>query len=68
MSATITPNTTTTATPGYAQYCSNRLPCGICKLMQTACPLSVNSWGTTWKNPYEVTSVNFTKEGIDDRH
>ena len=35
--------------------CTNRLPCGICRLMQTACPLAVKLYDVTWKNPYEVT-------------
>ena len=53
---------TTTSTDGYTQYCSNKLPCGICRLMQAACPLNAKSWDTTWKNPYEVTCVNYGKE------
>lgn len=35
-------------------FCTNRLPCGICRLMQTACPLAVK--------PYDVTWTNFKKD------
>lgn len=40
--------------------CTNRLPCGICRLMQAACPLAVKPYDVTWENrvqvvPYEVT-------------
>ena len=34
--------------------CTNRLPCGICSIMKTACPLDVK--------PYDVTIVNYAKE------
>ena len=54
-------NTTTTKTTGYTQYCSNKLPCGICSLMQAACPINVKSWDTTSKNPYDVTIVDYGK-------
>lgn len=42
--------------------CTNRLPCGVCRLMQMMCPLAVKPYDVTvtpydvtWKNPYEVT-------------
>lgn len=35
--------------------CTNRLPCGVCRLMQMMCPLAVNTYDVKWKNPYEVT-------------
>ena len=28
------------------QRCANRLPCGVCRLMQMPCPLGVNSYRT----------------------
>ena len=43
-------------------FCANRLPCGVCRLMQMMCPLAVKPYDVTvtpndvtWKNPYEVT-------------
>lgn len=40
--------------------CTNRLPCGVCRLMQMMCPLAVKPYDVTWVNrvqvvPYEVT-------------
>ena len=55
-------NTTKTKTTGYTQDCANKLPCGICRLMQTACLLNAKSWDTTSKNPYYVTIVDYGKE------
>ena len=38
------------------QYCANRLPCGVCRLMQMPCPLVVNSSpDITWKDFNKVT-------------
>ena len=34
--------------------CTNRLPCGICSIMKTACPLDIM--------PYEVVITNYGKE------
>ena len=45
---------TTWATNAYT-LCPNRLPCGICRLMQATCPLNVKSYDVTWNVPYEVT-------------
>lgn len=39
--------------------CTNRLPCGICVIMKTVCPLNVN--------PYEVTVVNYGKEAENEK-
>ena len=47
-------SSTTWATNGWT-YCTNRLPCGFCRLMQIMCPLDVKPCDVTWKNPYEVT-------------
>ncbi len=30
--------------------CVNRLPCGICRLMQMACPLAMHPCDVTWTN------------------
>ena len=39
------PNTT------YWQYCANRLPCGVCRLTSTICPLWNGSQiGITWND------------------
>lgn len=51
-------NTTTTGTGGlYSNYCTNRLPCGICRIMMCQCPV-FNGCGInpvpTW-NPNEIT-------------
>ena len=45
---------TTWATNTYT-LCTNRLPCGICRLMQVICPLNVKSYDVTWNVPHEVT-------------
>ena len=49
---------TTTGTGGlYSNYCANRLPCGICRIMMCQCPV-FNGCGITpvptW-NPNEIT-------------
>lgn len=36
-------------------FCANRLPCGICRLMQAICPMNVKPYDVTWNVPYEVT-------------
>ena len=54
-------SSTTWATSEWT-FCANRLPCGICRLMQTMCPLSVKPYDVTWKNPYEVTCKVETQE------
>ena len=35
--------------------CTNRLPCGVCRLMQTMRPLAMKPYDVTWKNPCKVT-------------
>ena len=46
----------TTAWPTTAwTFCANRLPCGMCRLMQMMCPLAVKPYDVTWENPYKVT-------------
>jgi hypothetical protein len=42
--------------------CTNRLPCGVCRLTQMMCPLAVKPYDVTWKNPYEVTCKAEAKE------
>lgn len=38
------------------RVCTNRLPCGVCRLMQTPCPLGVNSYpDMRWKDFNNVT-------------
>ena len=49
-----TTGTGTTSTT-YNQSCANRLPCGVCRLMYTMCPLQQNwtvhpTW--SWKTNY----------------
>ena len=55
MAETITNMTTGTGSL-YSNYCYNRLPCGVCRIMMCQCP--VNGYGgdyvPTW-NPNEVT-------------
>lgn len=49
MNDTNTTKTTQTYTiPNYT-FCGNRLPCGVCKLMQSMCPVYYGA------NPWEVT-------------
>ena len=43
-------NTTTTGTgtvSSYTNYCAHRLPCGLCRLMMTSCPLFTGC-GVQW--------------------
>ena len=35
--------------------CTNRLPCGVCRLMQIMCPLSVKPYDVTWTDFNKVT-------------
>ena len=28
---------------GYADFCGNRLPCGICRLLMTQCPVTTQT-------------------------
>lgn len=45
-------------------FCANRLPCGICRLMQIACPLAGTPYiDVTWKNPYKVTCKAEVQDG-----
>ncbi len=46
-----------TGTPtafSHSNYCENRLPCGVCRLTNSICPIgsgcgqSPNPWGITW--------------------
>lgn len=53
-------NTGTTAS--YSNYCGNRLPCGICRLMMSVCPIGgqptvVPTWEITC-NPNAMTTVS----------
>lgn len=50
---TLNPNTITTvyppptsSEPNYYQYCGNRLPCGVCRLTNSICPLE-GGWKIT---------------------
>ena len=39
-----------TANYAYSSYCANRLPCGLCRLMMSVCPLSSGvSFEPTWQ-------------------
>lgn len=71
-----TDNTISTASPSgsYSNNCSNRLPCGICRLTMTICPMWNGQWrynGTIW-DPTKVTctptahnNADFTKGSTD---
>ena len=39
----------------YTNYCSSRLPCGICRLTNAICPMWNSSVMPTWSPMYEVT-------------
>lgn len=41
-------STTTTRATSEWTVCTNRLPCGVCRLMQMMCPLSVKPYDVTW--------------------
>ena len=61
----------------YTNYCSYRLPCGICQRTNSICPLSDGTWTPTWtsvtsawqdpisQTPYTTTSAK--SEGKDDK-
>ena len=42
-------SSTTWATSEWT-VCANRLPCGVCRLMQIMCPLAVKPYDVTWTN------------------
>lgn len=52
---TLNVGSSTTWATSEMTVCTNRLPCGVCQLMQKMCPLAVKPYDVTWKNPYEVT-------------
>ena len=59
-------NTTGTSTCGYKPYinnCIHRLPCGLCTLLRTLCPLE--NAGTVDINWNEVT-CQMAEEGSED--
>ena len=35
----------------YTNYCVDRLPCGLCRLTNSICPLSGGEWKPTWGTP-----------------
>lgn len=42
-------NTTTTSQSFiYGNYCANRLPCGVCRLLNAQCPMAWGSPNITW--------------------
>lgn len=47
-------SSTTWATSEWT-FCTNRLPCGICRLMQMMCPLATKPYDVTWTNPCKMT-------------
>ena len=47
---------TTYDTQSYAQYCTNRLPCGYCRLMSSMCPLVPCGPSITWTYPINESS------------
>ena len=55
-------NTITTTPNNYNEYCGNRLPCGICRLTNTICPLNAMP---TWTS-CTTTSSSFSEKGTED--
>ena len=43
---TYVPPGSTALDPNYSQYCGNRLPCGVCRLTNSICPLE-GGWKIT---------------------
>lgn len=58
----------------YTNYCSYRLPCGICQRTNSVCPLNGGTWTPTWtsatsvwqgpisQTPYTTTSAKSEEE------
>lgn len=57
----------------YTNYCSYRLPCGICQKTNSICPLSggtLASVTSAWRDPISQTPYTTTSaksEGKDDK-
>ena len=48
----------------YTNYCSYRLPCGICQRTNSICPLSGNG---TWTPTWEVTCNTAASTGSEEK-
>ena len=42
----------------YSLYCSNRLPCGICRLTNSQCPKCFVGTDITWNNKVTNATVD----------
>ena len=54
----------------YTNYCVDRLPCGLCRLTNSICPLSGYEWKPTWGTQTcgtYCTAGTVMKERADDR-
>ena len=41
-------NQSQTCGENYSQFCFNRLPCGLCRLTNTMCPMQSNMTDVSW--------------------
>ena len=58
---TITTTGTGTTSTTYYGECPNKLPCGICRLTMSACPLwSGYEWRPAWRGGWDTTPVYCT--------
>lgn len=62
MSYTPTENGTGTCAITDFNYCMYRLPCGVCILTDSICPLSGNGCQPTWETPFYCTTGTVMKE------
>lgn len=46
----------------YTNYCANKLPCGICRLTMSFCPLGNNEPSITWCNTTSTATTQATQE------
>ena len=58
---------TSSYTINYTNYCSYRLPCGICQRTNSICPLSGGTCTPTWASCTTASSSFSEKEAKDER-
>lgn len=46
----------------YGGYCAERLPCGVCRLTSSMCPLAGNSWSITCGTPQTGSTTQVTSD------
>lgn len=50
----------------YNSYCAHRLPCGVCRLMNSQCPKTWMTWEPSWNWHGDVPTITYTSTtGVD---